>query len=96
PSQPSPLNLFLAHLTTSIANLVTSLQISSVAEEEAIPILIRENVKVQIDNFCDTEVVKNAWRNRPQGQELTIHGCQWLYDIGTGRIQDLQIFRGPE
>ncbi|KAJ3991429.1 carbonic anhydrase [Lentinula boryana] len=90
----SPLNRFLAPLTTSIANLITSLQISSVAEEEAIPILIRENVKVQVDNLCETEVVKNAWRDRPQGQELTIHG--WLYDVGTGRIQDLDITRGPE
>ncbi|KAJ3720078.1 carbonic anhydrase [Lentinula raphanica] len=86
----SPLNRFLAPLTTSIANLITSLQISAVGEEEAVPILVRENIKMQVDNLCETEVIKNAWRNR---QELTVHG--WLYDIASGRIQDLEISRGP-
>ncbi|KAJ3820511.1 carbonic anhydrase [Lentinula raphanica] len=89
----SPLNRFLAPLTTSIANLITSLQISAVGEEEAVPILVRENIKMQVDNLCETEVIKNAWRNRPQGQELTVHG--WLYDIASGRIQDLEVSRGP-
>ncbi|KAF8825491.1 carbonic anhydrase [Lentinula edodes] len=93
-SADSPLNRFLAPLTTSIANLVPNLQISSVVEAEAIPVLIRENVKVQVDNLCETEVIQNAWRTRPVGEELTVYG--WLYDVGTGRIQDMEISRGPE
>lgn len=93
-SADSPLNRFLAPLTTSIANLVPNLQISSVVEAEAIPVLIRENVKVQVDNLCETEVIQNAWRTRPVREELTVYG--WLYDIGTGRIQDMEISRGPE
>ncbi|KAJ3809172.1 carbonic anhydrase [Lentinula aff. lateritia] len=93
-SADSPLNRFLAPLTTSIANLVPSLQISSVVEAEAIPVLIRENVKVQVDNLCETEVIQNAWRTRPVGEELTVYG--WLYDVGTGRIQDMEISRGPD
>ncbi|KAJ3970918.1 carbonic anhydrase [Lentinula raphanica] len=89
----APLNRFLAPLTSSIRNLVEWLGISSVPEREALPLLIRENVRAQVDNLSRTEVVQNAWKTRPIGQELLIHG--WVYDIRTGFITELVTY-GPD
>ncbi|KAJ4474840.1 carbonic anhydrase [Lentinula aciculospora] len=88
----SSLNRWLA----SLAILITSLRVSSVPDDEALSFLVRENVKVQVDNLCQTEVIKNVWKNggSPQGKEVWVHG--WVYDIGLGRIRDLEISRGPE
>ncbi|KAJ4474849.1 carbonic anhydrase [Lentinula aciculospora] len=89
----SPLNRFLAPLTTSIGNLITKLGISSAPGREAIPALIQENVRAQVDNLCETEVIQNAWATRPPGQELYVHG--WEYDIRSGLITSL-VTRGPD
>ncbi|EKF75498.1 carbonic anhydrase [Alcanivorax hongdengensis A-11-3] len=44
------------------------------------------NVARQVINVSNTTVVQEAWR---RDQPLTIHG--WIYGIGDGRLQDLDI-----
>ncbi|KAJ3725769.1 carbonic anhydrase [Lentinula raphanica] len=93
PAHPvdAPLNRWLAPLTT----LAASLEISSAPPSEALPLLVQENVKTQVDNLCRTEVIANAWANgkSPKGKEVWVHG--WVYDVSTGTIRDLGISRGP-
>ncbi|GAW01294.1 carbonic anhydrase [Lentinula edodes] len=88
----APLNRWLAPLTT----LAASLQISSAPPNEALPLLVQENVKAQVDNLCRTKVIANAWANgkSPKGKEVWVHG--WVYDVATGTIRDLGISRGPK
>lgn len=94
PSHPSdsPLNRWLVPLTT----LAASLGISSAPANEALPLLVRENVKAQVNNLCQTEVIKNAWANgkSAMGKEVFVHG--WVYDVSKGTILDLGISRGPK
>lgn len=93
PSQPSdsPLNRWLVPLTTLAANL----QISSVPPQEALPVLVRENVMAQVQNLCQTEVIRKAWANgkSPMGKEVFVHG--WVYDVSKGTIMDLGVSKGP-
>ncbi|KAJ3744843.1 carbonic anhydrase [Lentinula detonsa] len=88
----APLNRWLAPLTT----LAASLEISSAPANEALPLLIQENVKAQVNNLCRTEVIAKAWANgkSPKGKEVWVHG--WVYDVSTGTIRDLGISRGPK
>ncbi|KAJ4475905.1 carbonic anhydrase [Lentinula edodes] len=84
----SPLNLWLAPLTIFIG----SLGLSSTPHEEALPVAVRENIIAQVNSVCETEVIQNAWRRKIL-PNITVHG--WVYDLETGRIQDLGISRGP-
>ncbi|KAJ4487750.1 carbonic anhydrase [Lentinula aciculospora] len=88
----SPLNRWLAPLTT----LAAGLQISSAPANEALPLLVQENVKAQVDNLCRSEVIANAWANgkSPKGKEVWVHG--WVYNVASGTIRDLGISRGPK
>ncbi|KIK57645.1 hypothetical protein GYMLUDRAFT_45811, partial [Collybiopsis luxurians FD-317 M1] len=87
----APLNRWLAPLTT----LAAGLGISSAPAKQALPLLVRENVKAQVNNLCLTDVIMNAWANgkSPKGKEVWVHG--WVYNVSEGRIQDLGISRGP-
>jgi carbonic anhydrase len=87
----SPLNRWLAPLT----RLAAGLQLSSVPAKDGLPILVRENIKVQVDNVCSSDPIKKAWANgkSPMGKEVWVHG--WVYDLSTGKLQDLGISRGP-
>ncbi|MGO3706306.1 MAG: carbonic anhydrase [Mesonia hippocampi] len=44
------------------------------------------NVQEQVSHVAETSIVQQAWANK---QSLTIHG--WVYDIGSGGINDLEI-----
>ncbi len=44
------------------------------------------NVIEQVKNVCRTSVVREAWGRE---QDLTVHG--WIYDIGNGLLNDLEI-----
>ncbi|KAF9075110.1 carbonic anhydrase [Rhodocollybia butyracea] len=89
PSHPadSPLNRWLVPFTT----LAAELQVSSLPQKEAIPLLVQENVKAQVNNLVHTEVIADAWAS---GKEVWVHG--WVYDIGSGKIKDLGISQGPK
>jgi carbonic anhydrase len=42
------------------------------------------NVRQQVINVCEMDVVQGAWR---RGQALAVHG--WIYDLRDGRLRDL-------
>lgn len=44
------------------------------------------NVCEQVINLSRTSIILNAWA---KDQHLTVHG--WVYDVGTGIIQDLKV-----
>jgi carbonic anhydrase len=44
------------------------------------------NVVEQVNNVCDTTIVRDAWA---RGQELMVHG--WIYGIQDGLVRDLGV-----
>ena len=52
---------------------------------EKINLLCELNVKEQVNNICDTTIVKNAWK---QGKDLSVHG--WIYSIENGILKELE------
>ncbi len=55
-------------------------------EDEKLNLLAEKNVIEQVANVCHTTVVQETWR---AGRELSVHG--WIYDIGDGILNDLDI-----
>jgi carbonic anhydrase len=47
------------------------------------------NVIEQVENVCQTTVVRDAW---DRGQSLTVHG--WVYGLNDGRLHDLDLAIG--
>lgn len=47
-------------------------------------LLCELNVIEQVENVCQTTVVRDAW---DRGQQVTVHG--WLYGLTDGRLRDL-------
>ncbi|KAF9053192.1 carbonic anhydrase [Panaeolus papilionaceus] len=86
----SALNRWLEPLT----RLAASLKLSSVAHAEALPVVVEENVKAQVENLANTITINDAWtKGSRKGQDVWIHG--WVYDLKTGKLKDLNISRGP-
>jgi carbonic anhydrase len=84
------LNRWLEPLT----RIAASLQVSSVPHAEALPLVVEENVKAQVENLAKTQTITDAWtRGTPKGQEVWIHG--WVYELSTGLLKDLNVSRGP-
>ena len=81
----APLNVWLDPLT----NHVRSLPLSDLSTEKALPIVVEENVKLQLDNVCKTQPITDAWTNNKQ---VWVHG--WVYDLSAGRLRDLGISKG--
>jgi carbonic anhydrase len=44
------------------------------------------NVIEQVDNVCQTSIVRDAWS---RGQDLTVHG--WIYGLDDGLLHDLKV-----
>ncbi|KAJ3571062.1 hypothetical protein NP233_g4004 [Leucocoprinus birnbaumii] len=82
----APLNRWLGSLSRVAHKLVKS-------HEASISRVVEENVKLQVENLCKAETIVNAWtKGTPKGQEVYVHG--WVYDLASGRLQDLKITRG--
>ena len=81
PPQPAdnPLFRWLAPLT----DLARSLKVDSLDEAEALPLLVRENVRQQLKNLAETDTIKNALKRG----DVQIHG--WLYELSSGKLSDL-------
>ncbi len=47
-------------------------------------LLCELNVKEQVTNVCNTDIVRNAWK---QGKDLSVHG--WIFSIENGTLKDL-------
>ncbi|KAF8643859.1 hypothetical protein AX16_008875 [Volvariella volvacea WC 439] len=85
-----PLNRWLAPLT----DLAVALKVSSAPPDDALQLVVEENVKKQVENLAKSQTIVNAWANKSgQGKEVWIHG--WVYDLGTGKLKDLGVSRGP-
>jgi carbonic anhydrase len=92
PSLPpdASLNRWLGPLTEN----VKTLELSNMSKEEALQIVVEENVKWQVDNVCRTQTLIDAWSNDdPRKNKVWVHG--WIYDLATGLLKDLEITRGP-
>lgn len=86
----APLNQWLTPLT----KLVASLKLSSVPKAEALPLIVEENVKMQVENLCMASTIVDAWTNKSKkGKDVWVHG--WVYDLAKGELRDLDISRGP-
>jgi len=44
------------------------------------------SVVEQVSNVCRTTIVQRAWKH---GKTLSVHG--WIYDVGDGRLRDLDL-----
>jgi len=87
----APLNRWLAPLTT----LAAELQLSSTPKDEAVPVIVEENVRMQVENLCQAPTIVNAWANKSaKGKDVWVHG--WVYDLASGRLKDLGVTQGPE
>ncbi|KAG5634936.1 hypothetical protein H0H81_000268 [Sphagnurus paluster] len=76
-----PLNRWLEPLTRFAGSLNTPVG------RNPVEFLIEENVKRQVAEISDTQIVKEVWSKR----DLAIHG--WVYELGTGRLRDLKVTR---
>lgn len=86
-----PLNRWL-HPVTALA---ASLQLSAAPKEEALPILVEENVKTQVENICKAAIIKKAWASKSaKGKDVFVHGL--VFDLATGKLNDLGVTRGPK
>ena len=53
-------------------------------ESETVNLLCELNVTEQVENICNTTIVKRAWEN---GNNLSVHG--WIYGITNGKLKEL-------
>lgn len=86
PSSTTPLGRWLSPLI----KLAESLGISEKPISEALPAIVVANVKRQVENVCKAPTITNAWS---QKKNVWVHGL--VYDLHTGRLDDLQVSRGP-
>jgi len=59
-------------------------------DEELAERLVYANVRVQVANVCVAEPVLRVWKTKTRS--LWVHGL--VYDVGSGRLKDLNISRG--
>lgn len=77
----------LTRWLTPLINRVRELDLpADLPEEEAVEIVLRENVKLQIENIAQLD----GWlRQHVEKRPIWVHG--WIYDFTTGFIEDLEI-----
>ncbi len=63
--------------------------LQAVAPAARYDLLCDLNVIEQVENVCQTTVVRDAW---DRGQSLTVHG--WVYGLNDGRLHDLELAIG--
>jgi len=88
-SPEDPLNRWLEPLT----RLAGSLHLSTTPKTEALPIVVEENVKRQVENLCKSATLVNSWASSDaKKRSVFVHG--WVYELRTGRLRDLKVTRG--
>lgn len=79
----SPLQNWLQPLT----------DLASSMEEPTAAQLVEENVKAQVRNVLESDVVKAAWSKdkevRGNAKLVGVHG--WVYEIERGRVKDMEV-----
>jgi len=98
PAADTPLGRWLAPLT----KLVRTLDLTSTPATTHLDTIVEENVKHQVKNVCESDVIKALWaasvasvggEGKMRKTQVWVHG--WVYDVASGRIRDLGISRGP-
>ncbi|KAG5724001.1 Carbonic anhydrase 2 [Termitomyces sp. T112] len=84
----APLNQWLEPLT----RLAGTLDLSTTPMEEALPVVVEENVKLQVENLSKTTTLANAWASNDNRRNVRVHG--WVYNLNTGLLKDLQVTKG--
>ncbi|GAB1525357.1 hypothetical protein RhiTH_008517 [Rhizoctonia solani] len=85
----TPLARWLNPLTQLAASLASGKTDSHDTSTE-LSTLVEANVRKQVDNVVDTDVVQRAWAS---GKQVYVHG--WVYMIETGTIKDLKVTANP-
>ena len=75
---------------TPLVNLARSLEVDLMEQEEAVSLLVKENVRRQVKNVAETETIKKAWA---RGDHVQIHGL--MYELSTGSLSDLGMLEAP-
>ena len=86
PPPPDKPTVPLLRWLTPLTNLVRTLDLGLLGPAEALSLVVKENVKQQVQNLAKTDPIKEAWA---QGQDVQIHG--WVYNIPTGTLADLGV-----
>jgi len=89
PPEEKP-NVPLLRWLTPLTNLVRSLDLASLESAEALSLVVKENVRQQVQNLIKTDPIREAWA---RGEDVQIHG--WVYDIPTGTLTDLGVTHAP-
>ncbi|KAF9527012.1 carbonic anhydrase [Crepidotus variabilis] len=73
-----------------LTELTASLELGSISDA-ALQTIVEENVKLQVKNLSQSEVIQRAFENGTTalGKKVQIHG--WVYDLATGRLKDLHV-----
>ncbi|CAE6491230.1 unnamed protein product [Rhizoctonia solani] len=85
----TPLARWLNPLTQLAASLASEKTDTHDTSAE-LSTLVEVNVRKQVDNVVDTDVVQRAWAS---GKQVYVHG--WVYMIETGTIKDLKVTVNP-
>ena len=74
---------------------------SELSPEDFSKRLTTENVRRQIENLVNSEVIQRNWTTGKSTlvegkvcKKVTLHG--WIHDVGTGKLHDLNISKGPD
>ncbi|KAF8529701.1 carbonic anhydrase [Hysterangium stoloniferum] len=57
-------------------------------KEEALPLIVKENIKLQVQNVLGTDTVSKA---AASGKPVYVHG--WMYNLNNGKLEDLRVTR---
>jgi len=79
----------IAHFLTPLVKLAKELGLgdkNGPTKDEALKLLIEENVRSQVRNIVNSETIQNIWS---KGKNVTVHG--WIYGLDTGLVRDLQV-----
>jgi carbonic anhydrase len=59
-------------------------KLKGLRHDEKLDLLCELNVEEQVNNVCNTTIVRNAWKRK---EKLSVHG--WIYNIENGILRDL-------
>lgn len=95
PTSPpdAPLNRWLAPLTKLAQSLES--RTSTFSTAEALPILVEENVKVQVETLSKAGPILSAWANATGAKRKPVWVHGWVYEIENGTLKDLGVSKGP-
>lgn len=69
-----------------LIQLVRTLDLRGLSENEAVDKVVQANIFRQVDNICNSKPIVTAWA---AGNNVLVHG--WVYDLATGRIRELVV-----